>query len=376
MEMRCMNLFMAVVAAALMFAAAGPCAARRVELVPSPAADYRWRDIGANLYSPSYQASYLYDDASVVVEFPQCMDSLFSGRLTAENLKPNFAYQMKLVGKPEGIWGQDGDDVTNERIGYTGRWWRVTPNPGNTNDADYEAHKDEPDYIFEGYLVFDFFVTGRLAAADVEFASSSSYHVLWWEHQRARGACDSPVKWSTVVGYATDPAYDEDVGPTEVGVYGEIERLCYGETRLPPGRYNCRFALTEESFHQTGEGEGGWATVLVCDTLDFDIDCASSIPGGQGGATVLLRSMRPNPFREKSVIEFALERAGPAALFIYDLRGRLVARLGTGDLGAGRHRLSWDGTDLSGGPAPAGIYFYRLEAGAGTAATGKVILLH
>jgi len=29
---------------------------------------------------------------------------------------------------------------------------------------------------------------------------------------------------------------------------------------------------------------------------------------------------------------------------------------------AGPHTVVWDGRDARGGPAPAGIYFYRLEA--------------
>ncbi len=161
------------------------------------------------------------------------------------------------MGKPEGVWGADGDDATNERIGYAGRWWRMTPNPVNSSDSDYEAHRGDPDYIYEGYLLFDFFVTGSLGSADAGFATESSYYVLWWEHQRARGPCDSPARWSTVVGYAGDSAYDEDIGPVDIGVYAEIERLCEGETTLPAGTYNCRFILTEESFHQSGVVSGG-----------------------------------------------------------------------------------------------------------------------
>ncbi len=250
----------------------GPAAEVRspasIELVPAidvttwPDAPFRWRDIATNGYAPSYQDAYTYGDASITVTFDSEADSSFAGHLSATNLKPNFAYQMKLAGKPSGLWGPAGDDSTNERIGYAGRWWRVQPNPGNSNDADYEAHHDDPAYIYEGYLLFDFFLTDRFGNAEVDFATESSFHVLWWEHQRTPQACDSPVKWRTVTGEEGDDAYAMDLVPTDIGVYAEIERLCYGETRLPPGLYNCRFVLTEESFHQSGgPANPGWVSV-------------------------------------------------------------------------------------------------------------------
>ena len=40
-----------------------------------------------------------------------------------------------------------------------------SPSPGNSSDADYDAHKDDPNYIFEGYLLFDFFVTDEQGGA-------------------------------------------------------------------------------------------------------------------------------------------------------------------------------------------------------------------
>jgi len=356
-------------------ALSAPCGAETLDLVPSPASNYRWRDVATYVYSPAYQATYLYDSAGVTVDFDRCRDSVFAGHLTATDLKPNFAYQIKLVGKPEGIWGSAGDDTTNERIGYAGRWWRVTPNPGNSNDADYEAHRDDPDYIYEGYLVFDFFTTDRFGAAELDFASTSSYHVLWWEDQRTRGSCDSPVEWSTVTGFASDPAYDEDVGPTEVGVYAEIERLCYGETTLPGGHYNCRFALTEESFHQSGPGEGGWATVLVCDTLTFEIDCAAGVPGVPRDRLLREYCLGPNPFGDRVSLEFTVPAAGRAEMVIYDMRGRLIRRCGAELPGAGARVLSWDGTDSAGRQVAEGIYFYHLKSGDAPDATGKLVLL-
>jgi len=378
-------LLLVMVCALIGPALAQPCPPGSAELVPAidvttwPDAPFRWRDIDGNLYAAAYQDTYLYDHASVAIAFESCQDSVFAGFVSGANLKPNFAYQVKLVGKPEGVWGPDGDDETNERIGYAGRWWRMTPNPGNSTDEDHEAHKDDPDYIYEGYLLFDFFVTDRLGSADAGFATESSYHVLWWEHQRARGTCDSPVRWSSVVGHAADPAYDAEVGPVDVGIYAEIERLCEGETLLPAGSYNCRFILTEESFHQSGEGDGYWASVLKCDTLAFELSGPAGVEPGTESAVehplVEFAGAYPNPGSAMTVIGFHLDRQSRVELGVYDVEGKLLATLLSAVATGGDHRITWDGSDSSGGRLGPGLYLLRLEA-ASSVHIRKVILLH
>jgi hypothetical protein len=77
--------------------------------------DYRWLDVANNLYSEAYRTTYEYSEALVQVTFYDAYP-FFHGTLTASNLKPNFAYQLKLVGKP--------DEPSNENIGLAGRWWQ------------------------------------------------------------------------------------------------------------------------------------------------------------------------------------------------------------------------------------------------------------
>ncbi len=273
-------LVVAVLASAA--AAAGPTA---VELTrdgdPStwPTTDYRWWDVANNVFEAAYQAAYTYDQADVRLTYAGGPGATFAGHLSATNLKPNFAYQVKLVGKPTGIWDENGDDQANENIGYAGRWWRAQPSPANATDADYEAHKDDPAYIYEGYLLFDYFVTDRFGDAEVDLALDSSFHVLATDSQGSPGVCDGPFRWRTVVGSAADAAYAADVGPTDVGVYAtwESTRPCAGELVLPDGVYDCRLVLTEESFHQTGAGSGTWAGAMRHDGIDFTISAAPTV---------------------------------------------------------------------------------------------------
>ncbi len=362
------------------FVQGGPCPEATEQLGDAPnvttwpPAPYRWRDIATNLYAQSYQDEYHYDDAVVTVTYTPCECLTFAGHLSAVNLKPNFAYQIKIVGKPTGLWDAEGDDATNEMIGYTGRWWRTQPNTGNSSDADYNANHDNPDYIFEGYLVLDFFLTSPDGTAEVDFALDSSYHVLFWEHQRTPGVCDSPVKYATVTGSADDPAYDADVGPTDIGVYAEIERLCTGTTTMPLGEYNCRFLLSEESFHGTAEGDGYWASAMSYDYLQFEVvDSLADVQDLPGAAR--LGQIHPNPFNPLTTIQYDLERPTVVNIDVLDISGALVQRLIAGEqMPAGSHTVDWQGRHDDGRRMASGVYLVRMRA-AGIEQTRAVTLL-
>jgi hypothetical protein len=70
----------------------------------------------------------------------------------------------------------------------------------------------------------------------------------------------------------------------------------------------------------------------------------------------------PNPFHPSTVISMDLPSAGATHVEIYDLQGRLVKRLVNTWLPAGRHAVTWDGTDTQGRRAAAGVYFSRVAA--------------
>jgi hypothetical protein len=323
----------------------------------------RWKDIATNTYAQSYKETYDYGSAIIDVTYDSTCDSTLRGHLSAVNLKPNFAYQMKLTGKPTALWGTDGDDATNERLGYLGRWWRHQPDPGNSTDADYEANHDQPGYIFEGYLIFDFLITDSTGCVEKDIAIDSSYHVLWWAHQRTPAACDSPVLWSTVIGHASHPAYAQDVGPTSVGVYAEIERLCTGTTTMPPGFYDCCFVLTEESFHQSGVDEGQWYSLLVDDSMQFEISDLTAADSQEAHLLFLAEPACPNPFLGSTNLQYTIPRAEHVTIAVFDIRGRRIRRLVDEVLAPRRYVAAWNGSDDSGRPVASGTYFCRLTAG-------------
>jgi hypothetical protein len=92
------------------------------------------------------------------------------------------------------------------------------------------------------------------------------------------------------------------------------------------------------------------------------------------GTTSLALAVHPVPSRAHVTADFALPRDADVTLAVYDLSGRLCRTLLRGALPAGPHRASWDGRTDHAGRAGAGIYFMRLDTGAGRLER-KVLLL-
>ncbi|UCE65594.1 MAG: S8 family serine peptidase [Candidatus Zixiibacteriota bacterium] len=71
----------------------------------------------------------------------------------------------------------------------------------------------------------------------------------------------------------------------------------------------------------------------------------------------------PNPFNAATRISFSLDDNKFTRLTIYDLLGRQVKTLISGELPAGIHEVIWDGTGRNGKVVSSGVYLYRLESG-------------
>ena len=78
-------------------------------------------------------------------------------------------------------------------------------------------------------------------------------------------------------------------------------------------------------------------------------------------AKASLAACRPNPFRDRTQINYALPTAGNVSLRVYDATGRTVRKLASGHQKAGSYSVTWDSKDNRGRQVPRGVYFYRLE---------------
>ncbi|MFH0939233.1 MAG: hypothetical protein V1899_08130 [Planctomycetota bacterium] len=240
---------------------------------------FRFKDILGQTYSMAFMSAYSYAAANAQVTLDTNTALHLSGTISATGLKPNFAYQIKLIGQPTKLFGAAGDDATNERLGRLGRWWRAQPAPGNSNDADYDANKNNSNYIFQGYLLMAFFVTNEYGGANIHFIGNNSYHVLWRTDQRSRGDDDGPLLLVTLPTTADNSDYDVALPARSATLYGEYEstRALPGNLELPLGPYQCSFVLTEESFHDFSASGGDWALALHAD-CKFEIPTINTNP--------------------------------------------------------------------------------------------------
>lgn len=83
---------------------------------------------------------------------------------------------------------------------------------------------------------------------------------------------------------------------------------------------------------------------------------------------VLLTQGTPNPFRTSLAIRFTLPKASHVRVALYDAGGRLVEMVADRDMAAGEQSVQWNGA----AGKPAGLYFYRVEAG-DLSSQGKVV---
>ena len=85
--------------------------------------------------------------------------------------------------------------------------------------------------------------------------------------------------------------------------------------------------------------------------------------------TVSLEQNYPNPFNPTTVIQFFLPQPDFVTLDIYDVLGKVVARMVADNLAAGKHKFEWTPHQL-----PSGVYFSLLRTSTFTQ-TRKLLLI-
>jgi methionine-rich copper-binding protein CopC len=68
----------------------------------------------------------------------------------------------------------------------------------------------------------------------------------------------------------------------------------------------------------------------------------------------------PNPFNPSTEIGLALPVSSEVELSVFNVLGQKVATLVEGEMPAGYHTVTWNGTSSDGSQVASGIYFYRI----------------
>lgn len=97
--------------------------------------------------------------------------------------------------------------------------------------------------------------------------------------------------------------------------------------------------------------------------------------GGNLPTAFALEQNYPNPFNPSTEISFALPSAGKVELSIYNLLGQKVNTLVDGELPAGNHVVTWNGTSTNGASVASGVYLYRIVSNGGSFVESKKMML-
>jgi hypothetical protein len=104
----------------------------------------------------------------------------------------------------------------------------------------------------------------------------------------------------------------------------------------------------------------GGATTAAIFALQANGIAAAAV-GPSGLPALQLSPARPNPFEQGSKIRLTLAAPTFVRAEVLDVSGRHVATLALGNLDAGVHELSWDGSNAHGERAAAGVYLVRVQ---------------
>lgn len=111
---------------------------------------------------------------------------------------------------------------------------------------------------------------------------------------------------------------------------------------------------------------------LIIGTNDFLQSEKTSLP-----EHFALLQNYPNPFNAQTKIEYSLPKGRPAELVIYNSLGEKIKSLvHRENLPAGRHTVTWNGTNQQGESVATGIYFLKFRIGANEfLQTRKLVLI-
>jgi hypothetical protein len=153
--------------------------------------------------------------------------------------------------------------------------------------------------------------------------------------------------------------YADDISPVAnfaqtVVLSSDIPTLSY----VVRGRQNGTYYYLVRAQDSQSQWSGYSAPISVIVSRSVSVDNEQALPGDFN-----LMQNYPNPFNAQTVIAFTMASPGIVNLSVFDVAGRLVRTLSTGELDYGNHQIIWNGKDNRGNDVASGVYFYRLTAG-------------
>ena len=192
----------------------------------------------------------------------------------------------------------------------------------------------------------------------------------------------------------------DDLGQTWTPIAGNLPEAPVNDLRPHPEQPGRLFAATDLGVYETGDGGATWHRAgtglpnVVVTHLGWDalrqqvvagtygrsvwaLDAATATAVGDevavGGAATL-RPPFPNPASHGTTFAWDLARDGDVTVEVFTVSGRRVWRRTVDGAAKGPGEVFWNGRDLGGRPAAAGVYLARVAVEGRTVGSKTVVL--
>jgi Subtilase family/Secretion system C-terminal sorting domain len=107
-----------------------------------------------------------------------------------------------------------------------------------------------------------------------------------------------------------------------------------------------------------------FSNVLTIDATNLDVPFTEEIP-----SEFVIGTAYPNPFNPSVSVSVGLAANAQISMRVFDILGREIAKIQTGVLSAGQHRVNWTAENVA-----SGVYFLQINAGTASVVQ-KVVLM-
>ncbi|MFQ5905156.1 MAG: FlgD immunoglobulin-like domain containing protein, partial [bacterium] len=186
----------------------------------------------------------------------------------------------------------------------------------------------------------------------------------WFDGGNVKISTDNGASWEMiepVSGYPIDGIAGLGNEPGFSGFSGMWDHSVFDLSAYVGGTVRLRFDFGSDG---STEFPGWYVDDIAVVATNPGVGVREVTNSGGGGVNTTTLATRPNPSRGTVTISYGLSGPEKVGLCIYDVAGRLVARLSEGNQTAGYHSLVWHGTDVAGVSVPSGVYVCTLNAGA------------
>jgi hypothetical protein len=224
-----------------------------------------------------------------------------------------------------------------------------------------------------------------------------------WITRVAFDPFDENTIYATVSGFRWDEPHpyvfrSQDLGQDWEAISGNLPELPVNVIVADPGVQNRLFVGTDAGIFYTENGGDHWwglsqgipnvpvtdlkihhptrsivAGTYGCSAYRLNLDLLTLIDKPEfteSGSGVLMKAVFPNPFNQSAVNTLNLTCYFPVnttgEFTVFDINGRVVRKLYSGQTGSGAFNLQWDGKGSSGENLANGIYLIRIVTPVGS----------